>query len=289
MSLEKELAKLKKKKSKRKSKSKSKKRKQRSSTSDDDNTSVDSSPKNGSPATISMHTVTSAYDKPIVSPLILRTTIDEQPCTANTLQPSTANADEDDPHITKQPGPAFTKTGTTSPAPIDFVASTGANIGETLSLLPTDDNLTEEDGENNATGTFFEGVDLPYNSDPFAPPVDNTLCEALSNIWQKKFVYHEMKPVWDKYPLPSNLGDHLKPPEMNSEVFKLLQKWQQAYDTKWFRIQQSLTKCVSATLQLNDLLAKADIDRSTKTCALQTTIDMTQMISQVNTEISIKR
>ena len=291
LSLEIQLEKLKRKNAKRKRDKRAKKRKRRDTSSSDDNDVSDRSHSNDkSPVKISLLNVASAYDKPL-SPLILRKVPDEQPCTANTLQPSTANSAGSETHITEQRSSAATdmNPGHVSPA-VDFVASAGPTIGDTVSLLPTDDNLTEEDVEQNViVGTNFEGVDLPYKSDPYGPPVDNALGDALCTIWNKKYVYHEMKPVWDKYPLPSNLGDNIQPPEMNSEVFKLLQKWQQNYDTKWFRIQKALTKCVSATVHLNDVIANSEIDKTDKTGALQTTVDMTQMLSQVNTEISIKR
>ena len=73
-------------------------------------------------------------------------------------------------------------------------------------------------------------------------------------VWQRLYVYHEMPPIWDNNLLPNKMGDSLTPPVMNPEFQKLLSEWQQKYDITWFKIQSSLTRCISFTLKLNEIV-----------------------------------
>ena len=281
--LEKELAKMKKLK-----KRKSRKRKRRPSFSDEN--SDDSSANNNysndyknvtSHAGISLLNENLAYAKPFVSPLKIKTNSLQQHSPANTQQHSPANSKQPSPAYTRQLSPAITHQSTadasndkgvsTSNSKVDFVAlpiTPDHNLGETVSLLPTDDNLTED--ERNVILT--EGVELPYVKDDFGPPIDPKLCGIVKNTWEKKYIYHEMKPIWDKYLIPSNLKDSLVAPEMNDEVKKLLLKWQLDYDRKWTAIQKSLLKCVSGTPHLNSIVSSSDVPQEHKTAALQTNV-----------------
>ena len=54
-------------------------------------------------------------------------------------------------------------------------------------------------------------------------------------------------------------------------------------------MQSSLTKCVNATLQLNSMLMSSDVPADQKTKSAQICVDVTQMLSQVSRELSIKR
>ena len=299
--LEAELAKMKK--YRKKLKRKSKKRRRRVSTSD--SSESDHSNVSPPPEKISIVTDESAYDKNRVSPLVLKKF--KQPCTANTEQLCTANAlqlctatsfNENTEREVQNAGESSTHVHFES-LPQEKETNS-INLNDTLAIF-TDDNLTEyEEGreQTNEPETadivaqqddMLNDCNLPYVIDPFGPPIRENLSSTLIKVWEKKYQTHEMRPIWEKYPLPSNLGNNIVAPQMNAEVRNLQTKWQREYDIKWFNIQNSLNKCISAALKLNDLITDSELDRTKKTAALQHTIDMTQIISQVNTEISIKR
>ena len=111
----------------------------------------------------------------------------------------------------------------------------------------------------------------------------------LSETWGKKYVYEQLKAVWAKYPTPSNIAESLVAPELNPEIKNLLEKYQVKSDMKFRGIQKSLIKWVSATLHLNDIISKSDLSVDLKTDSLQTCIDVTAIMSQASTEMSIKR
>ena len=98
-----------------------------------------------------------------------------------------------------------------------------------------------------------------------------------------------MKPIWDKYPTPENLLDSVYTPTMNEEIQTLFEKWQENNDEKHCGIQKSLIRCLTATLQLNGIIADSNIEDAKKTESLQTCIDVTAMTSQLSREMSLKR
>ena len=76
---------------------------------------------------------------------------------------------------------------------------------------------------------------------------------------------------------------------MNEEIQKLFEKWQEKNDEKHCGIQKSLIRCLTATLQLNGIIADSNIEDAKKTESLQTCIDVTAMTSQLSQEMSLKR
>ena len=98
-----------------------------------------------------------------------------------------------------------------------------------------------------------------------------------------------MKPIYEKYKVPSNC-DTVCAPAMNQEMKRLLSnKWDKKTDITYGGMQKTLTKIFSATVQLNALnMAKTHTSESAKS-GLQITTDIVTMLSQVNVELSNRR
>lgn len=120
------------------------------------------------------------------------------------------------------------------------------SIYDRLSLLPSDDDGLL-DGEGSDVEPIVhdseipeppvqnpvDNVVLPYDNDASADDIDPTLASLVTNVWDRKYRYAQMKPVWDKYPTPVAISDKVVSPEMNIEISKNLQKTQNDHDESW--------------------------------------------------------
>lgn len=59
------------------------------------------------------------------------------------------------------------------------------------------------------------------------------LATIVNNVWDRKYHYSQMKPVWDKYPTPTASLDKVLAPEMNEEIVGLLAEAQNKHDGTW--------------------------------------------------------
>ena len=220
------------------------------------------------------------------------TAISLQQGTANTRQQRTANSPQQRTAISQQQ-----RTATMSHQ-VPSVSLGNSNIYDRVTLLPSDDNLEVSDEEDhvdmppvqvsNVEGSLYNNLDLPYNAGAQGEQLDPRFADILTNVWKRKYTYNQMKPIWEKYPPPENLSSTVLAPELDIEVQNLMRKWQIKQDNILKGMQRSLANCVFATLKLNSFVQN-DTANQNKLESAQISVDVTQMLSQVSRELSIKR
>ena len=145
---------------------------------------------------------------------------------------------------------------------------------------------------DNLEGDFeglIDGLECVTSTEASGPEINSAWAQKLNNIWAEDNNMHSMKPIYEKYKVPSNC-DTVCAPAMNQEMKRLLSnKWDKKTDITYGGMQKTLTKIFSATVQLNALnMAKTHTSESAKS-GLQITTDIVTMLSQVNVELSNRR
>ena len=219
------------------------------------------------------------------------TAIPLQQSTAITRQQSTANSPQLSTAISQQQGTATSRQ-------VPSVSLGDSTIYDRVTLLPSDDNLepsADEDPEDvnqapvlDEEGSIYDNLDLPYNASTQGEQLDARFADILTKVWKKKYNYHQMKPIWEKYPPPESLSATVLAPDLNIEVQNLMKKWQLKQDNILKGMQRSLSNCVFATLKMNSFIQN-DSASQNKLESAQISVDITQMLSQVSRELSIKR
>ena len=124
-------------------------------------------------------------------------------------------------------------------------------------------------------------------SDSPGAPLRGSWALKVNEAWDGKKDWHELKPLYEKYNVPSNCAA-INTPSMNSEMWRLLNKYQRQSELSFKGIQKDITKAATAILQLNRINMSKEHDKETRTESMQTTLDAMALLSHANHEVSIK-
>ena len=154
--------------------------------------------------------------------------------------------------------------------------------------LFVDPQEADEDKENSFE-ELIEGLNFVTATEAAGPAINSAWADKLKNVWLEENNLHSMKPIYEKYKIPSNC-ESVCAPAMNPEMKRLLStKWDKKTDINYSGMQKTLTKIFAATVQLNDLnMCKTRTQTSTKQ-GMQITTDIVAMLGQVSSEISNRR
>ena len=151
-------------------------------------------------------------------------------------------------------------------------------------------DLETSDDENDG-GDMFENlvgaVDIQGSDEVPGVPLAQIWADKINLAWKTKIGKTAHNFLMQKYRTPSNL-DALKVPQMNSEIWKLCNKWQRKADLNMSAAQRTLIKVVSAVVQLQNSTT-IGASRATRQIALQTTADVVALLGKVNRELAAKR
>ena len=136
--------------------------------------------------------------------------------------------------------------------------------------------------------SIIDTLDVCGEEEAPCPPIHHAWADKILKAWGSKQSYASIKPMHEKYKLPSNCID-VKPPKMNIEMWRLLDKWQRKSDLQFSGVQKTLTKVVAATLNLTDINMSPGTSRDVKTRSMQVALDIITMLTKAHTEISAKR
>ena len=143
--------------------------------------------------------------------------------------------------------------------------------------------LEPEDDLESLIGT----LDYVTSTEAAGPCINATWADRLKTIWLEDNNLHSLKPLFEKYRVPSNC-DTICAPTMNPEMKRLMtSKWDKKSDIMYSGMQKSLTKVFSAVLQLNDL--NMSQSKESRTRSMQITADITAMLGHVSYELSNQR
>ena len=165
-------------------------------------------------------------------------------------------------------------------APVDPPQGNGSD-GEPADEQAGDENVTDD----------YEGLigtlDYVTSTEAAGPEINAAWAERLKSIWLEDNNLHSLKPLFEKYKVPSNC-DTICAPAMNPEMKRLMtSKWDKKSDITYSGMQKTLTKVFSAALQLNELnMSQAKTSRAQ---SMQITADITTMLGHVSYELSNQR
>ena len=118
--------------------------------------------------------------------------------------------------------------------------ATTCNLYDRVSLLPSEEDVEDEDDDSVAdvhlvvhnSGNPHDadkgglgdplpapvnnygggGVTLPFHIQNPGSPLEEEWAKLITQTRDRKYVYQQMKPIWDKYPTPENLFDSVYTP-----------------------------------------------------------------------------
>ena len=150
----------------------------------------------------------------------------------------------------------------------------------------SDMELSSEDENDNIFDDMVDSIDIQGEDDLPGEPLPQTWADKVNLAWKTKLAKGVFNVLLQKYKTPSNLTE-FKVPKMNSEMWRLIGKWQRKADLSLSGSQRSLMKAATAVLKLHDYFV--DMPRSTRQVAMQTVADITSLLGKVNRDITLKR
>ena len=141
---------------------------------------------------------------------------------------------------------------------------------DTVSLHPNDDLSALSDNE---VSSIIDTLNVCGDEETLGPPIHQAWADKVLKAWDTKQTYTSIKNVHEKYKLPSNCAV-VKPPKMNIEMWRLLDKWQKKSDLQFSGIQKTLTKVVAATLNLTEINMSPGTSKDVRTRSMQVALDM---------------
>ena len=160
-----------------------------------------------------------------------------------------------------------------------------ANSGAANDASDMDVTSAEED-EDNIFEDMVDAIDIRGEDDLPGEPLPQTWAEKVNLAWKTKVAKGVFNVLLQKYKTPSNLTA-FKVPKMNSEMWRLIGKWQRKADLSLSGSQRALMKAATAVLKMHDYFA--DTPRSTRQVAMQTAADVISLLGKVNRDITLKR
>ena len=143
-----------------------------------------------------------------------------------------------------------------------------------------------EDEEDDIFEDMVEAIDIRGEDDLPGEALPETWAAKINLAWKTKLAKSAFNVLLQKYKTPSNLTA-FKVPKMNSEMWRLIGKWQRKSDLSLSGSQRALVKAATAALKLHDYFG--EMPRSTRQVAMQNTADIISLIGKVNRDITLKR
>jgi len=157
----------------------------------------------------------------------------------------------------------------------------------------SDDDFVEHEEEDNVDENSknkklldFSKISAVPTEEQKTEPINDEFAKVLVSNWQSKKPFENMKKIFKKYPCPENCV--CDPPEVNLELWKLLNSAQRKADVKLVGVQKSLKKALNIGLSIFDEINSKDLKNSGQAVA-QKTADMAAILGHASREISIKR
>ena len=147
------------------------------------------------------------------------------------------------------------------------------------------ENSTEEEGDD-IFENMVEAIDIRGEDDLPGEALPETWAAKINLAWKTKLAKGAFNVLLQKYKTPSNLTEFIVP-KMNSEMWRLIGKWQRKADLSLSGSQRALVKAATAALKLHDYFA--EMPRSTRQVAMQNTADIISLLGKVNRDITLKR
>ena len=168
-----------------------------------------------------------------------------------------------------------------------------ADGGEPAVDPPQGDDPNEADALTLEPEDDYEGLigtlDFVTATEAAGPDINTAWAERLKSVWMEDNNLHSMKPLYEKYKVPSNC-DTICAPTMNPEMKRLMaSKWDKKSDITYSGMQKTLTKVFSAAIQLNELNMAKTHTQASKAQGMQITADITTMLGHVSYELSNQR
>ena len=154
--------------------------------------------------------------------------------------------------------------------------------------LSEDIELSSEDKVDNVFDDMVDAIDIQGEDDLPGEPLPEAWAEKVNLAWKTKVAKGVFNALLQKYKTPSNLNE-FKVPKMNSEIWRLIGKWQRKADLTLSGSQRALMKAATAVLKLHDYFTSSTMPRSTRQIAMQTVADITTLLGKVNRDITLKR
>ena len=142
-----------------------------------------------------------------------------------------------------------------------------------------------EDEEDDIFEDMVEAIDIRGEDDLPGEALPETWAAKINLAWKTKLAKSAFNVLLQKYKTPSNLTA-FKVPKMNSEMWRLIGKWQRKSDLSLSGSQRALVKAATAALKLHDYFG--EMPRSTRQVAMQNTADIISLIGKVNRDITLK-
>ena len=185
----------------------------------------------------------------------------KHPHSANTEHHRSANTEHHSNANTLELGsvpPVDVQVGDEIGQGVKTPVATTCNLYDRVSLLPSEEDVEDDDDDSAADVHLvvhnsgnphdadkgglgdplpapvnnYGGLTLPFHIQTPGSPLEEEWAKLITQTWDRKYVYQQMKPIWDKYPTPENLLDSVYTPTMNEEIQKLFEKWQEKNDEK---------------------------------------------------------
>lgn len=152
------------------------------------------------------------------------------------------------------------------------------------SLEEGKDKNQEGKGEQNKHELDVEKLVSVSTEEERSSPIDEKLSELIKTNWDSKKPLENMKKIFKAYPCPENCI--MDPPQVNTELWKLLNSTQRKADVKLVSVQKSLKKALNVNLKILDELKKNEVSMQS---IAQKTVDMAAILGHASHEISVKR